>query len=145
MRYELHCPRISIVNYDNFRRLLVVFQLKSPTKQYENFIFGVFINSFRGLNEVRVVLSQHFPLIFRFILAISVSIYVIFVSFSILFHGNSAFFMNLREVRKLRARTVPAFFLDFQVYRDYFCEYLHHFCEYLRYLCEFFHFISWKF
>jgi hypothetical protein len=45
---------------------------------------NVFIDGFRGLNKVLVVLSQYFPLVFRFILAI-------FVSFFILFRGNSAF------------------------------------------------------
>jgi hypothetical protein len=51
-------------------------------------IFSVFVDSIRGLNEVRVVLSQYFPLIFRFILAIFVSIYVIFCEFFVLFHEN---------------------------------------------------------
>ncbi len=93
-------------------------------------MFGVFTDSFRGFIEVRVVLSQYFPLIFRFILAIFCEYYVIFVSFFILYHGNSAFFMNFRGVRKVRARTVPAFFIDF--------------VGLLAIFCEFFHFILWN-
>jgi hypothetical protein len=75
---------------------LQCFNLNSSLSNMKSSFFSVFVDGFRGSIEVRVVLSQYFSLIFRFKSAIFVSTYVIFVSFSILFHGNSAFFMNFR-------------------------------------------------
>ncbi len=73
---------------------------------------SVFIDGFSGLIEEQVVLSQYFPLIFRFILDI-------FVSFSVLFHGNSAFFMDFRGYEKYESYCPRVVIVNYAIFKRF--------------------------